>query len=261
MKWRLICVIVIVIVSVAAVAGCRAEVALSRAGSRRAKTASCTGTTSPRPGRVLGERYPTAKRRLSQRRAQLAKTYQGARGQGRKSAVLNKARSALEQGLLQGLIPHWCGTRWAYHGTSQTPGQGTIACGYFVSTLLEHAGFKLSRVSLARRPSEAIIKSLTSERYIQRFSNAPINVFVQRVRTMGNGLHIVGLDNHVGFLVVLGARVTFLHSTYLKPGCVVEEEALRSEALVASKYRVVGHISADPELLRAWLTGKQISTL
>ena len=40
------------------------------------------------------------------------------------------------------LLPAWNGTAWAMNGTSQVPGRGSIACGYFVSTTLMHAGFR-----------------------------------------------------------------------------------------------------------------------
>jgi hypothetical protein len=113
---------------------------------------------------------------------------------------------------------------------------------------------------MARRPSEAIIRSLVSERYIRRFSDAPIERFVAAVRRMGPGLYLVGLDNHVGFLVVERDAASFVHSTYLRPTCVTAEPASTSPALVASRYRVVGRLSADPALLRKWLTGERIAT-
>ncbi len=164
------------------------------------------------------------------------------------------------QALQRRLMPHWCGTTWAYHGTTQVPRRGRIACGYFVSTLLRDAGLRVRRVAMARRPSEAIIKSLVSERYIRRFSDVPIARFVDRLHALGSGLYIVGLDNHVGFLLVQGNRSTFVHSTYLKPTCVTAEDAVSSPALAASRYRVVGNISADPELIRKWLARERIVT-
>lgn len=113
---------------------------------------------------------------------------------------------------------------------------------------------------MARRPSEAIIKSLVSERFIRRYSDVPIGRFVDRVQRMGSGLYIVGLDNHVGFILVEGGRSSFVHSTYLKPTCVTAEGAVTSPALIASRYRVVGKISGDPELLRKWVLGERIAT-
>ena len=218
----------------------------------------CRGTLKPRPGRATQGTYGRAKLALESRRKQLARQYRAA--PARRAVVLRRAQRAVEDGLRRELMPRWCGTPWAFHGTTQRPGSGTIACGYFVSTLLRDAGFRVERFRLARRPSEAIIKSLTSERFIRRFSNTPIKSFVASVRAQGPGLYVVGLDFHTGFLIVRNGRVRFVHASYLKPYCVVEEDALRSPALVSSKYRVVGRISADPKLIRKWLSGERIAT-
>ena len=34
------------------------------------------------------------------------------------------------------LIPQWYGTPWDFHGTAEYPNSGSIACGYFVTTIL-----------------------------------------------------------------------------------------------------------------------------
>ena len=141
-----------------------------------------------------------------------------------------------------------------------TPGRGAIACGYFVTTILAHAGFKVSRARLARRPSEAIIRSLVQSRWIKRYSNTPLNRFVSSVRAQGDGIFIVGLDFHTGFLVVRSKRVRFVHANYLAPRRVIDEPALRSPALRKSKYRVTGKLTDDPQLLTAWLIGRKIKT-
>ena len=67
------------------------------------------------------------------------------------------------------LLEYWKGTRWSYSGTSQVPKRGKIACGYYVSTVLEHAGFAVDRVDLARQPSEQIIRTLVPDAAIERF--------------------------------------------------------------------------------------------
>jgi len=64
------------------------------------------------------------------------------------------------------------------------------------------AGVKLERVSLAQQASENIIKPLVSNNSIRRFSNKPLSSFLSNVMQWGNGLYIVDLDFHVGFLFV-----------------------------------------------------------
>jgi hypothetical protein len=80
---------------------------------------------------------------------------------------------------------------------------------------------------------------------------------VQQVQQLGDGLYVVGLDFHVGFLLVSDEQVRFIHFTYLGEATVVNEEAATSEAL-RSKYRVVGCLSADPHLVESWLKQKQL---
>jgi hypothetical protein len=46
--------------------------------------------------------------------------------------------------------------------TSETPGRGEIACGYFVSTVLRDAGFGVERVRLAQQASERIVRTLSA---------------------------------------------------------------------------------------------------
>ena len=171
--------------------------------------------------------------------------------------VIVMARRRLTTGIRE-LAKYWYGTPWDFHGTSQQPGVDKIACGYFVTTILRDAGLKIERVHLAQQASERIIKSLTGENQIQRFSNIPIRGFVQAVRKKGDGIYIAGLDSHVGFIVCSDEHVAFIHSSGLKPRCVVDEPALTSKALINSKYRVTGHISADEQLIMHWLNGQEI---
>lgn len=55
---------------------------------------------------------------------------------------------------------YWVGTKWNFNGVIRVPGQGTIACGYFVTTVLEDIGFKLNRIKLSQQASSVMITSL-----------------------------------------------------------------------------------------------------
>lgn len=173
--------------------------------------------------------------------------------------VHDEARAALLAAIRQDLLPAWFGTPWEFYGTTTEPGQGTIACGYFVSTVLEDAGFHVERVSLAQQPAENIIKTLVPPEAIRRFRNRPVREVVDHVAAGGEGLWIVGLDYHVGFLYSDGSRVEMCHSSYLDSATVVCEPALTSGAMV-SDYRVVGRLFEGP-MLDAWLRGGALPTL
>jgi hypothetical protein len=179
---------------------------------------------------------------------------------GEKSAALDRAREAMIRSAYYDLFEFWYGTPWDFYGTTETPGQGKIACGYFVTTVLRDLGLKVQRAKLAQQASENIIRSLTADAYIKRYRLKPINDFVEEVRKAGPGFYIVGLDVHVGFIINVDDEVYFVHSSYMDPLCVIKERALESKILTASKYRVVGKISADDELVLKWLRGDQFAT-
>jgi hypothetical protein len=120
---------------------------------------------------------------------------------------------------------------------------------------------RLNRVSLAQQASENIIKSLTAASFIKRFHNAPIGKFVDEVKKSGPGLYVVGLDIHVGFILNDGEEIYFIHSSYVEPSEVIREKAVESQILSSSRYRIIGKISADDQLIIKWLNQTAIPTL
>ncbi len=192
-------------------------------------------------------------------RLRLASRYQHA-STAEQRALIAEARTVLTRSIYDQLFPAWYGTAWDFNGTTEIPQQGKIACGYFVSTVLRDAGSKVERVRLAQQASENIILSLTKDPYVKRFRRVAIGDFVSAVKAWGPGIYIVGLDNHVGFIVNTVDDVYFVHSSYVEPYMVVKEKAIDSQILAASNYRVLGNVFADDELITSWLLGKAIST-
>lgn len=151
------------------------------------------------------------------------------------------------------IIPGWIGTAWDFNGTSEKPQKGSIACGYFVTTVLRDAGLNLARVKLAQCASEQMITSLVQSKYIHRFSNVKMEDFIKSVKKQGYGLYIVGLDNHTGFIYNDGNEIYFIHSTFTGTRNVQNEIAAPSWILNTSKYKVLGKISADEKILERWI--------
>ena len=197
--------------------------------------------------------------KLETERRTLASRYESASSADR-TALIAEARALLTRSIYDDLFPAWYGTPWDFNGTSEVPRQGKIACGYFVSTVLRDAGWKVERVGLAQQASENIILSLTTDRHVRRFRRVPIADFVNAVKRWGTGIYIVGLDIHVGFIVNTGDEVYFIHSSYVDPYTVVKEKAIESRILVTSNYRVLGNVLADDRLIGNWFTGKAIFT-
>ena len=151
------------------------------------------------------------------------------------------------------LFPHWYGTKYDFNGTTETPGEGKIACGYFVTTVLRDIGVPIKRIKMAQAASETMIKNLVDEDLIQRFRKISIQKFVYEVEAMGEGLYVVGLDTHAGFLFYDGVELRMIHSTGRRPKQVINEKAITSLSLIRSKYKVVGKVSGDEDLIKRWL--------
>ncbi|RYY18328.1 MAG: hypothetical protein EOO36_08435 [Cytophagaceae bacterium] len=196
---------------------------------------------------------------LTAKRTALAARYRQAATPAAQAACLAKARELWLNALDNTVFPAWESTPWSFYGQSWVPRQGTIACGYFVTTALFDTGLRLRRSLLAKQGSETLIKNLTTETHIHRYRHISQRAFVQQVADLGPGLYVVGLDFHVGFLRVReGGAVQMVHASWIRPARVIREAADSSPAL-PSKYRVVGKLSDDDNLLRAWLLGEVLA--
>jgi hypothetical protein len=174
-------------------------------------------------------------------------------------AAIAKARELLVRTLRDELLPAWNGTPWAMNGISQVPHEGQIACGYFVSTTLLHAGFRVERSKLGQQASELITRSLVTEAPIWARSDQPIDAFVAKLRRGGDGIYLVGLDNHVGFVIVDGKDTWFHHAGPGEAG-VRREPALTASFLSTSRYREAAKLF-DDALVERWLRGTAIPTV
>lgn len=153
--------------------------------------------------------------------------------------------------LTKHIFPFWYGTRWSFYGNTTTPGDGSIACGYFVTTTLSHAGVKLNRIKLAQCASEEMIRSLVQKQNITHFNSLSLQNFINGISKKGKGIYIIGLDNHTGFIYIDSTNeVRFIHASGRLPFCVINEKASESVVLEKSDYKVVGKISDDDVFLK-----------
>ena len=143
---------------------------------------------------------------------------------------------------------------------SETPGEGLIACGYLVSTVLRDAGFRVERIRLAQQASERIVRTLAPPSEIVRLRRRSPEAAAAELRaTLEDGLYVVGMDYHVAFLVLDGERADLCHSAYVPPASVVCEPAATSPGFVSDLY-VVGPALSD-ERMANWLDGTPIATV
>ncbi|NDV69378.1 hypothetical protein [Dysgonomonas sp. 25] len=149
----------------------------------------------------------------------------------------------------------WYGTPWTFEGHTQTPREGSIACGYFVTTTLRDMGFDIPRIYWAQQDALYVVKKLSSD--VNRFYQVPMDDIVKHIDEKGEGLYIVGLDNHVGYIYFRNGEKNFVHSNYYRRNIGVMSEPLVGEnPLNNSQLRVIGKI-LDKEMTKNWIQNKK----
>lgn len=202
--------------------------------------------------------YTELKQEIETRRLAFHSRYIAADSLG-KQTMIDSARAYLFDRITLDILPSWHGTRWDFNGTTRTPKQGAIACGYFVHTALQDAGFRLPRIKWSQMAAEPI--TMKTCHVIKRFRNRPVSEVESYIRAQGDGLYKVGLDNHVGFIVKRGPGIRFVHSNYYQPEVGVMNEPLDgNNPLAHSSYRIVGKLLGDA-MVMAWITGQDLSAL
>lgn len=171
-----------------------------------------------------------------------------------KPKVINEVKTYLFHQLTAEIFPSWYGTPWDFNGITETPQEGHIACGYFVTTTLRDLGFKIPRVKWAQAASETMIVAATDD--VKRFSNVEMKDVYAWLQAHENTIFIVGLDNHTGYVYNNGTEILFVHSSpFNKSHGVVAEPVMEHSPLTVSKYRVFGRILTD-EMIISWMEKK-----
>lgn len=174
-------------------------------------------------------------------------------GADRHGTGLDDARRYLVTQMTDSILPAWYGTPWDFNGTTRIPGAGAIACGYFVNTTLQDAGFRIPRIRWSQLAAEPMIRKLAPQ--ARSFSNASVADVQHWLIAQGDGVFVVGLDNHVGFITLSKGHARFVHSNYYQPRIGVMAECLDGpNPFAASRYRVIGKLFSD-EMTRAWIQG------
>lgn len=153
------------------------------------------------------------------------------------------------------LYSYWIDTPWDFNGTTVIPKKGSIACGYFVTTILQHMGLKIDRIKLAICASSVMMKSLVPNQRLTNLGYLNYDEFSEKLNEYGEGVYIIGLDYHTGFIINDGTDTWFLHSNYIGRKGVVKEKIMTSSALQASKTRWIVSLTANKGFLIRWLKG------
>lgn len=168
------------------------------------------------------------------------------------------ARKYLQQSIIDSLFLYWLDTPWDFYGTTEMPRQGNIACGYFVTTTLKHAGFNLNRVQLAQQAASVIIQTLCDKSSIKIISNGKLSLLQQYFKQIKEGLYIIGLDNHVGFIQKRDTSTFMIHASGSSPYQVVIENTAECRPILKSQFFMIGDLLGNDQLIDKWIHGDKI---
>ncbi|MEM7180045.1 MAG: hypothetical protein AAF518_03975 [Spirochaetota bacterium] len=207
----------------------------------------------PPVSKVFFANYEKLLIRIKSDRVRYYKRYKKANSKGKKR-IIQEAKQYITKTMIQEILPAWYGTDWAFgsnpkdltEGYSNTPRKGSIACGMFVTTTLQHMGFNLNRKRHGKEIFIYIMKNIItdykgrvdSKRIYRRGlppgdvrnyhrKNLPgknpqydeelfrFNAMVEKkFGSMPDGLYIIGLANHGGFLAKQGKKLLWINSSY-----------------------------------------------
>ncbi len=180
----------------------------------------------------------------------------------KRPALLALSKKFTYQVLRDTIFPYWYDTPWDYNGISQVPGKGEIACGYFVTTCLRDAGFRVERSRLAQQASSKIIKSVCGGQNIHIIGHNNLQQLEKYLLKQKDGLFIIGLDNHVGFVDKQGHNLWIIHSNGVAGSLMVEREKLLASKLVKkSQAFYLAPLTNNSHAHNFWTRGQQIPTL
>ncbi len=205
---------------------------------------------------LLITNYNSIKNTIEKNRKELQISFQTSVN---KNEIIDKASKKLTSFLLDDVINHWYETKWSFEGHSEIPKQGTISCGYFVSTTLRDVGFNLNRYKLAQKSPEEEAKVIACGTSIEKRENISKQELKKYFLKQKDGIYFIGLDFHVGYIYKNNQEVYFIHSNYIDNRGVVKENIENSNAIVSEKYYIV-NITHNQNLVKKWLFKEVIRT-
>jgi hypothetical protein len=197
--------------------------------------------------------YTTVLNKITKSRDSLAHLYKTTDSELEKKAIIAKAGILFQNSLLYSVFPYWYGTKWDFNGYSEIPREGTIACGYFLSTTLRHAGLPINRYKLAQQTPQNEAKSLASGAKVIELGDVSNKEMLEYFKAnCTEGIYFVGLFNHVGFLLYSNNQLYFIHSNYIGTSGVTLECTKYSLAFHGPVYYIVP-LSTNEIFIKKWL--------
>ncbi|MEP1488168.1 MAG: hypothetical protein ABJK28_07050 [Algibacter sp.] len=166
--------------------------------------------------------------------------------------AIDSASSYLYSKLINEIVPHWYGTPWDFNGHTNIPNKGEIACGYFVSTTLKHLGFNLNRYKMAQQSGLIEAQVLQEKLNLKIYRNHSYGVLKTKLNQVyDDGVYFVGLDNHVGYVLIIDKEFYFLHSSYYDDKVMIE--LAKESPCFDSNIYVFAEITTNKDLVKHWI--------
>lgn len=212
------------------------------------------------------ERHDAALVELAKTREALASRYEQAGTSAERGEIRAEARRALEDTIVEDLFPAWLGMPWGMgkDSTATRPHEPEmkVGCSYFVTSVLISAGVELeNRFTFAQAPAIHIQRSLApGDDQLHTHFSIPATKLRDRIASLGEGLYIIGLDTHVGFVVVRAGEVRFVHASYTGARVVTDEPLAEAKAIHNSRPKgyFVTPLFQDGRLVDMWLRGQVV---
>lgn len=194
--------------------------------------------------------------RLETGRKALAAELKSATTKDAKAKIYARARQLLITTLSDSMFVCWYGTEWDFNGTTTTPRTGEIACGYFVTTLIRDAGFDIQRVELAQCASQSMINTLCPAADTKIITGGKVDKVKEHLLSKDDGIFIIGLDTHTGFVVKKGNDLRVVHSNYTMAEDGVMSESFDGATVINyNNYFVIGDFMNSDSTMIKWLNG------
>lgn len=204
----------------------------------------------------VNEEYITICNRLEASRKSLAAELKTATTKDAKTKIYDRARQLLITTLSDSMFVCWYGTEWDFNGITTKPRTGEIACGYFVTTLVEDAGFKIGRVELAQCASQTMINTLCPAADTKVITGGKVAKVKEHLLAKDDGIFIIGLDTHTGFVVKKGTELRVVHSNYTMASDGVMSESFDNASVIQyNGYFVIGDFMNSDSTMIKWLSG------
>jgi len=205
--------------------------------------------------------YSLKKAQINSLRNSLRNEYNLISSQVQKEHFLDSISRIFSKNLTNTIIPFWYGTLWDFNGYTEKPRNGKIACGYFVSTTLRDMGLNLNRFKMAQQTgtSEAQTIACGNSQNIYDISIYNGESIENRLLKFKEGLYFVGLDNHVGYVLIINNKYYFIDSNYIELQ-VKKERTNTSQTFKSNRY-YFARITDNKELMKEWLFNNVVKVI